>query len=353
MDIPNTITHIRINQYTTQTIPDLLEVIYNGVTIYSSTVNTTVSDKIFVPITYITGVDFVVFRVTNTDATNNTVWTLAGVSCCSGGQPCLELSDIPTITSVSATASPTCGCAFTYNYSANPDVSCRDCGSTGNTFPNNLGGCNPGTLNNNTTCFNDNVVITKGSGPNRLLDFSTEVAYLAVKNYLTSVAGDGMVLLYFKSNTCNNDGSLIVIPFHPNHATIVYNDVNFSINVTLGTNPFPNNCAAICNVTNYNNYVANLALFNSTTTNIGTYQSHTQRVTQTYTPAIPSAQYDRSIKWQCFGTPCTITLERKYRLVLRDVNCPCQSWQLFLDADNNGSYETLVQEASGWTGSCL
>ena len=56
---------------------------------------------------------------------------------------------------------------------------------------------------------------------------------------------------------------------------------------------------------------------------------------------------------RCTGGSCGSDLDRKYRRSYRDTNCPCQSCQLHEDTDDNGTYETLVLEAAGWTGSCL
>lgn len=42
----------------------------------------------------------------------------------------------------------------------------------------------------------------------------------------------------------------------------------------------------------------------------------------------------------------------RFRLTFRNNSCKCQSWQLHADLDNNGSYETLITQAVGWTGSC-
>jgi hypothetical protein len=195
------------------------------------------------------------------------------------------------------------------------------------------------------------VVITKLTGASKSFDFSSSVNYNLVKSAIQSATTNQRVSIQFHTAVCGDDGTIIEYQLFPMHHTISYDDVNFVITITIpATNPFANNCNN-CNALKFISYNSIYNNFNSTNST-GTYQSirlvRSESATQN---AVLPATFTTLIR--CTGGTCGSDLDRKYRRSYRDSNCPCQSWQLHEDTDDNGTYETLVLEAAGWTGSCL
>jgi hypothetical protein len=349
MDIASS-TNIRIANFQTLTVPDLLEVIYNGVTLYSSNNQTSLTQAPFViPITYVSGQNYVTFRVTNSNPASNTIWSISNVSCCST-IVCPSMSDVPQITSLSAVLNAQCGCTFTPTFSTYT-LNCSGCGNPSTIQASSAGNCSFIQASNNSTCYNENVVITKLTGASKSFDFSSSVNYNLVKAAIQAATGDQRVLVQFHTATCGNDGTIVEYQLMPTHHTISYDDVNLLITITIpATNPFANNCNN-CNALKFSSYANIYNNFNSTNA-IGNYQSI--RLIRNENPvqnAVNPATFSTIIR--CTGGSCGSDLDRKYRRSYRDSNCPCQSWQLHEDTDDNGTYETLVLEAAGWTGSCL
>ncbi len=349
MDIASS-TNIRIANFQTLTVPDLLEVIYNGVTLYSSNNQTSLTQAPFViPITYVSGQNYVTFRVTNSNPASNTIWTISNVSCCST-IVCPSMSDVPQITSLSAVLNAQCGCTFTPTFSTYT-LNCSGCGNPSTIQVSSVGNCLWQQVSNNNTCYNETVLISKLSGSSKSFDFSSSVNYNLVKAAIQAATGDQRVLVQFHTATCGNDGIIVEYQLMPTHHTISYDDVNFLITITIpATNPFANNCNN-CNALKFSSYNSIYNNFNSTNST-GTYQSirlvRSESATQN---AVLPATFTTLIR--CTGGTCGADLDRKYRRSYRDTNCPCQSWQLHEDTDDNGTYETLVLEAAGWTGTCL
>jgi hypothetical protein len=349
MDI-STSTNIRIGNFQTQVVPDLLEVIYNGVTIYSSNNQTSPTQTPFViPITYVSGQNYVTFMVTNSNPASNTIWSISDVSCCSTIN-CPTQANVPQITSISSALNASCGCTLTPTYSTTA-LSCSGCGNPSRTIQISSGDCTWQQLSTNNTCENETVVITKLTGASKSFDFSSSTNYLIFKNMLQGATGDQMIQYYFHSQTCGNDGTQVSYNFMPTHHTITYDDVNFIVTVTVSsTNPFSNNCTN-CNAIKFAQYASIYSIFNSTQVS-GTFLSiRSRRSHNAGTTNVNPSTFSSIIT--CSGGTCGANLDRRYRISYRDTSCPCQSWQLHEDTDDNGTYETLVLEAAGWTGSCL
>ena len=349
MDI-STSTNIRIGNFQTQVVPDLLEVIYNGVTIYSSNNQTSPTQTPFViPITYVSGQNYVTFMVTNSNPSSNTIWSISDVSCCSTIN-CPTQANVPQITSISSALNASCGCTLTPTYSTTA-LSCSGCGNPSRTTQISSGDCTWQQLSANNTCENETVVITKLTGASKSFDFSSSTNYLIFKNMLQGATGDQMIRYYFHSQTCGNDGTQVSYNFMPTHHTITYDDVNFIVTVTVSsTNPFSNNCTN-CNAIKFAQYASIYSIFNTTQVS-GTFLSiRSRRSHNAGTTNVNPSTFSSIIT--CSGGTCGANLDRRYRISYRNTSCPCQSWQLHEDTDDNGTYETLVLEAAGWTGSCL
>jgi hypothetical protein len=348
MDI-STSTNIRIGAFQTFTVPDNLEIIYNGITIYSSQYSCFVTDRpIVVPITFVPGQLYVTFRITNSIPTSNTIWTINNVTCCSN-IVCPTINDVPPISSISANINQSCGCTLTHTHSTY-SLSCSGCGNPTYGTIITAGNCVWVEINQNQTCYNDNIIITKLTGASKSFDFSNNTHYTTVKNLIQSAVGDQRVTIQFHSATCGNDGTISEYNILPNHHTITYDDANYIITITVSaTNPFANNCTD-CNALKFNQYNTTYNMFNSTAST-GTFQSiRYLRTTTSIKSNVSNNSFITAI--QCAGGTCGPNLDRRYRITYRNTNCPCQSWELYEDTDDNGSYETLVLQETGWTGTC-
>jgi len=342
-------TNIRVANFYTETVPDLLEIIYNGITLYSST-NTiyTTTTPATIPITYVVGQNYITFRVTNSLTTSNTIWRISNVTCCSS-IVCPTVADVRQITSISAALNATCGCTLTPTYTNNP-LNCSGCGEPGVVLLISTGGCTWNQSTVNLTCYNETVIITKLAGASRSFDFATGTNYNIVKSAIQSVVGDQRIRLQFHSATCGNDGTIIQYDLLPTYHTIVFDDVNYTITITIPlTNPFLNTCAN-CDAIKFTLYNQAYALFN-TSSYTGAYQSirYIQKANATLN-SVNAATFSSIIN--CAGGTCGPNLDRRYRLSYRNTTCPCQSWELHEDTDDNGTYETLVLQEAGWTGAC-
>jgi len=348
MDITPSLAYIVIGNYYVATVPDLLEVIYNGVTIYSGSVNL---NQHYIPITYVTGVNYVTFRITNSNPSVNTIWSIDGVRCCTALQPCPTIADVPLVTAPSSSLSTECGCLLNTNINTAFDKTCRKCEWNLNNANINVGDCVTQITDPNNTCVNGSVTITKTAGANRILTFASASMYNTVKAYIQGTPSTKSVYIIFKNQNCASDGTIVGINFWPLYATVTYDDVNLVINITINANPFPDDCIN-CNKLKRNLYATMFINFSSAVS-ISTVLSLTGLGRVAYVQNTVNQIYDFSSTIVCTTYPCTVTLTVPYRWFIRDVNCPCQSWQLFRDTNNDGIYETLVNEASGWTGTCL
>jgi hypothetical protein len=348
MDINNTVAYIRITLYNVQTVPDLLQIIYNGVVIYSTSSNIGPT-PVMIAIPYVSGVNVVTFRVTNSTPSENTIWTIGGISCCTN-LVCPIVGDVPDYTGASSTENTeTCSCTIIYESEPDPDLSCKPCRI--NAYNSTTaGGCNHATVNSDNVCVNDVIVVTKAAGANRTFDFSNSTVYNNVKSYIVATTTpDQYIRITLKNVVCSSDGQIISFDFFPLHSTITYDDVNFIISITLNpTNPYPANCTS-CNYSKRTKYISMLAGFNSTTIGIGTWNAVNRKERWVINPVnVAPVTFNRSI---LCNTPCSSISGPNYRLSYRNVNCPCQSWQLHRDDGNN--FGTLIDQQAGWTGSCL
>lgn len=348
MDINNTVGHIKIAFYNVQTVPDLLEVIYNGSVLYSTSSN--IITPIMVSIPYVTGVNVVTFSVTNSTPTQQTIWNLSNISCCTGLDICPDSDDVPEITGATPDEATTdCSCRINFTSEPEPPLTCSPCrNQTLNSAI--VGGCANSVVTAFSTCVNDVITITKGTGPNRLFDFSNSTLYNDTKTRIMSVTNsDQYIRLTVKDVICASDGQLLNVEFYPLHSTIVYNDINYTIDITLnGTNPFPNDCED-CDKVRRTKYNDILSTFNNATFFTGVKNALNQTsIWHTAPRTVASSTYQRSI---ICSSPCGTVLGPNFRLSYRDVNCPCQSWQIHRDDSND--FGTLINQASGWTGSCL
>ncbi len=351
MDITASTTHIKIGLFAPLTVPDLLEIIYNGVTLYSSSVNISSTDALFIPITYTASDPDVLFRITNQTPAQNTIWQIGQISCCSGLQSCPTLADVPSVTGATATINGQCNCAIT-PIRGTFDNTCRDCNLNGNpTY--GLGGCSASTQSNNTCIGDGSILITKPNNTTRIIDFSVLTMYSTYKSYVQSLSNpDVRVFTEFRDVACGNDGISSQIFYFPNKSTITWDDVNYIMTIVVNTsNPYTNNCNGTCTGAYYNAYNSTINSFAGNAI-VGTWQSITNRQNNTYNQVTPNQNTPFVSSVICDTYPCSTTLEKKYNIYLRNTSCPCQSWQLFFDSDNNVSYETLISEASGWTGTC-
>jgi len=343
-------TNIRIGYFSTLTIPDNLEVIYNGVTLYNSSNQILLSSTpIVIPIVYVTGVNYVTFRVTNSLPSSNTIWQLSNVSCCNT-IICPTIANVPQVTSISTSINSSCQCTFNFTYSPY-NLTCSGCSDPIKSNSTSVGGCGLAFSYNDGVCKNETVVITKLSGASKSFDFATSTNYNIVKNAIIATTGDDLLTIQFHTQTCGNDGALYTYNLFPTYHTITYDDVNFIITITVSaTNPFVNNCTN-CNSSKRTQYDLIYNYFN-TTSATGTVLS-IRNISRYFYSANAVIPRDFTSIIYCTGGSCGANLDRRYRLSYRNTNCPCQSWELHEDTDDNGTYETLVLQAPGWTGTCL
>ncbi len=347
MDINSNTSYIKIGLFADYTVPDLLEVIYNNNVIFASYGDL---ENEFIPISYISGQTYVKFRITNSDQNSNTIWTLQGVSCCNGLDPCPILSNVPIITSAVLSYSSTCAAIFNFNYNTSwPSHACRDC--VNHNDQQAIGGCYYTSYTLNTNCYDDNITVTKPqSGASRRLDFNDLNAYNAVKAGIQAVSGStDFIIINLRNQSCGNDALLYQVKFFPFHCNITYNDLTKIIDIIpQATNPFANSCTN-CTKASYTKYQNMLTDFN---TSINSVYLSVQQIfkLQLFYNSVTDKYFNHSIT--CSPPPCSVNLERKYWLHFRSTACPVESYQLFYDNNNDGTYETLINQASGWSGTC-
>jgi hypothetical protein len=351
MDIMPSTTHIKIAQFDPLTVPDLLEVIYNGVTLYSSTNPIGIINAVFVPITYVAG-QSVKFKITNQTPGQNTIWSIGSITCCAGLPSCPTASSIPNYTSVTCTVF-NCQSDVILNVTGGMTLSsCSNCNILDfGVF--SLGGCNLSTIST-SACADGSVTVSSPSANTKKIDYVTSAVYLSIKSQIQAITNSNhYVTILFKNVLCASDGTLNGIAFFPLHSTITYDDVLFTITVFIPTaNPYNQTSCVNCASRNYSLYEGSKSIINQTSNN-GTYPSTFYLRIQTYVGVSVSQDNLKSLRLICNGVPCTADISKNYNFFLRDVNCPCQSWQLFYDSDNNGTYETLITQAAGWNGSCI
>jgi len=146
----------------------------------------------------------------------------------------------------------------------------------------------------------------------------------------------------FRNTTCNNDGDLksIVVTYLD---AISYNATDKKITVTYGNY---DSCVDCIYYSYFATYVRNLTtqkIYNFASI----YRTTRKRVT---TPAI-----DYSIQKSFYhNSPgCPSNLDRKeVSLEIQDESCPCESWILKQDVNGDGNYNTTLEQAAGWSGTC-
>ena len=198
------ITNLFVDLFIVQSVPDTLEIIYEGNVIY--TTSTSVFNVI-VPVTF--NIDnFVTIRVSNTDSNVNTIWTLR-VECieCNIIEPC------PTLPLLSLTNAPTLNNDCALDFSFNDLV--FDCNLPSEECSNTSRSSSFETMTKcissfgNTTCIDENITITSVTPTQLVLDFTNNANAVIINNAINNIAANEILTLSLPNNelkTCVDDG---------------------------------------------------------------------------------------------------------------------------------------------------
>lgn len=168
-----------------------------------------------------------------------------------------------------------------------------------------------------------------------LNSFSTAISGLLVSN--------NNVQINLNTFLCGNDQNIKVIVIN-DQTGVVYDDVNLTLEFTI--QPFE-----LCEC--YYNWIENFEFMAGVDDGTYSYFSYTLRGFNTFidNSNITAVQYTVSPvnDGECVsGTSIPLT-----HLELRVIQaCPCSAWQLYEDTTGDGTYDTLVDEAPNWTGTC-
>lgn len=343
--------------FRTYSVADKVQVKYNGSTIFDSGNVATGTDwRIYLAaITYVSGVNYADVVVTNSNPAVTTKFDIL-INCCTPATPCPVNLTLPVITS---SVGSSCECAFdipaTYpNF--NPDMFnalCLGVDSYVAVYGASTGGCGGKEIGaGNYTCIDCSTIATsKPAGNGIIITFplACNSRYLSVKARLQAISNNKQYAeLVLKNVICASDGLQSPVYIFPTYGTLAFNDGTRTITYTMAaSNPYANSCTN-CDVwlhdiwnnanTDYSNGFSNI---------FGTWNALVyDRTMSSGTINVDVIDFTESI-----DTDCGV-IERAYRISYRDADCPCQSWELYEDVDNNGSYETLRQQKAGWGGSC-
>ena len=341
----------------TFSVADTLTVVYNGSTVFNSGAVTTTSGQVFVvPITYVSGQNAATVTATNSTPSQNTQYNIK-IACCQVQTPCPITLTPVTVGSVQSDAQ-TCACYINlnWNYGGNMlgvfNSICRTASDYTRDYPSQYGGCSNLIVSTNYGCVDCPITIVKNAGASFTMTFGSacNARYLAIKASLQGITNPNQYLrASIRTIVCVGDAPYFPINIFPNGSTITYNDTNRSITVVMSaTNPYADSCTNCTNILRgeyasaYSNVNNGSSYLYNTFASIFGYDIRTTSVSN-----VATTDFSEKIVTSC-GTS-----ERKYRISFRNAGCPCQSYQIHEDTDNNGSYETLRAEAAGWTGSCI
>lgn len=344
--------------FQTLTVADKLQVKYNNVIIFDSgNISTGNKFKMFaVPIAYVSGQNAAEIIVTNSTPAQNTIFTL-WLGCCANQTSCPVTLDL---VGVIPTLNASCGCGFDFDYAYNNfqeiwDALCLDVNDYVTPRSFTQGGCGPATVLSDSTCVScSTIAFYKTSGQAGFtMTFPPACAarYTTFKAQVTGTATNNYVVMNLKKVACGSDGITHSILFFPHKGTMAWDDGSRTLTYTMSaTNPFPDNCTS-CNRFLRTQYSSSFNQLNNsgsawfTTAPYGSIVSLLQLTATTLT--VTDSLFNDMINTECG------LVERKYKITYRSNACPCQSWELYEDTDDNGSYETLRAQAPGWGGSCV
>lgn len=356
--VNNSFSYIKIG-FQSQTVADRLEVWYNGVQIFDSGNVATGFEFVMyaIPFTYVSGVNQAQIKVTNSTPAQNTSFLLY-VGCCTALTSCPITLDTNTVTA--SLNANTCGCQFQIAptwlnfYPELWNDLCINMDNYDSITYASTGGCGYSYLpNGNYTCSDYAITTSKPIGVVGIkiqFPFAAAARYASIKARLQGVSNPNQyVEIQLKATTCAADGGVNSIRIFPLSGTLIFNDVTREITYEMGSsNPFTTSCVG-CQLILHQIWDTFHSLYSSSGSyTFGTFQAIV--LDRTVTTAAISVQ---NITFnELLDTDCGV-VERRYRITYRDSGCPCQSWELYEDTDLNGSYETLRQQAAGWTGVCL
>lgn len=355
MNVDSGTGHIKIG-INTQTVADKIQVKYNGSTIFDSgNISTGTHWKLYVvPITYVSGVNTADIIITNSTPSENTIWSIK-LACCTTKTSCPITLPIVTM---NVSQNSNCGCDFKPNrtYDNWDDIWDDFCLQV-NDYPNEqfyvVGGCGTTEIDSYSTCVScDSITLQKTSGSaGFILTFpsSCQSRYETLRDQVNACTANQWISLVLKTTVCTSDGTSITVEFFPDRGTVTMTDATRTIEYTCGsTNPFPNSCTG-CDVKRYNTYQSAYNKLNNASSPIFTNSPYKSILRSAITDALALAVNPFTFTdW--IDTECGL-VERKYKVTFRDNFCPCISWQMFEDTNNDGTYETLRTQGS-YSGSC-
>ena len=356
MSVGSSTGYIKIG-FRTFDVADKVQVRYNGSIIFDSgNVQTATKFKLFVvPIVYVSGVNTADIIITNSNPSVNTIWDIR-LACCNPKTPCPV--NLPLVT-ISA-SQINCGCQFTIGgaYDTWEEVWAAFCLQVDEYFymPSpNVGGCAQKTISSNTTCVDcAGITVTKVSGQAGFvltLPSACASRYTELKNTLNSAGTNQWVSIVFKKVSCASDGVTYGLTFFPHQGSMTFDDANRKITYTMpASNPYADDCSN-CNKIRRTAYQNSYNQLNNAGYLIFTNSPYA--CVHSYVVYDAQQQNANTILFEDrLNTECG-NVVRKYRITYREASCPCESWELYEDTNNDGTYETLRLQAAGWTGSCM
>lgn len=356
--VSNSTGFIKIG-FRTFTVPDKVQVKYNGSIIFDSGNISTGFNWVeyVVPITYVSGQNYADVIITNSNPTQSTIWNIL-INCCNPKTPCGSV--VLNLATTTAALDANCGCGFDFVGTWNGwgdmfNNLCLNVSEYGvNPQSAVIGGCSIGYVSQDFTCVDcADITTTKTSGSNGVVivfPASCNSKYLSVKARIQATTNPKhFVGLTLKKVPCTSDGTTASLYIFPSYGTVVFNDAARTITYTMAaSNPYANSCTN-CDVILFNFWNnTNSDYSNAANPIFGIWKSIIQERTHNAIQVnVSDIVFEEKIVSECG------TITRKYKISYRNANCPCQSWELYEDVDNNGTYETLRQQASGWTGSCI
>lgn len=342
--------------FRTYTVADKVQVKYNGSIIFDSgNVVTGYDYRLYVvPITYVSGQNYADVIVTNSTPSLTTKWDIK-INCCNPKTPCPVNLVLPNVT---ADLGQFCECNFnTPTTFANfDDLFNNLCLTVDEYKPSPIqttGGCGAYAVSSDYNCLDCSDIITTKVGTSGIsIQFpnSCSTRYFAVKSRIQAITNNKQYCeITLKKVICASDGAKNNLVIFPTYGSVTFNDATFTITYLMAaSNPFSNSCTN-CDVWLYDLWNTFNAIYSNASSSIfGIHKAIDYD--RTMAPAVVNVselEFEEKIVSEC-GTKI-----RKYKISYRNNNCPCQSWELYEDVDLNGSYETLRQQAAGWTGICI
>lgn len=178
------------------------------------------------------------------------------------------------------------------------------------------------------------------------IDFTDNSDYNAFKNFITNTfTTDSDIIFQMLEFPCGNDQVSTAFVISSNYNVITYDDVNSEIIISYPDLDLPCEGCVVNSVLYENILLGGLN---------GTYSI------SSYIPVIYNSVFQTNNNPEIFvfnpnvlncaeGTSVPI---RWTRLQFQDPVCPCESWQLYEDTTGDGNYDTLIDEAPNWAGTC-